>query len=93
MTLTRMLLFIFLTIYLIALGFFIPAINNELAGNNQISYNYTSYTPPHQDESFNLITSISGLPLWFNTIFLLVPFIADIIVGITLFFPTGNAGA
>lgn len=90
---TRMILFIGIAIYLIGLGFLLPEMNKALSSDNQIEYDTTGSSLTSGTEEFNFVSSIQQLPLWFNTIFIVIPFIAEILIGITLFFPTGNAGA
>lgn len=90
MTVTRMILFIGIAVYLIGLGFLIPAMNNDLSNGISATNSSNTLTSGHD---FNFVTSITSLPLWFNTIFVIIPFVAWIIIGISLFFPTGNAGA
>lgn len=90
---SRMIIFIVLICYLIGLGFMLPAINNLLDDNNKVLYDNSSRALPQDQTEFTFVTSITSLPLWFNTIFIMIPFIIMIIIGITFFIPTTNAGA
>lgn len=91
-TYTRMIIFILIGVYLVGLGFLIPTINKTI-GDNAVSYKNESQQITDNTQEFTFITSITSLPLWFNTIFIIIPFVIFILIGITLFFPTGNAGA
>jgi hypothetical protein len=88
---TRMILFIGISIYLIALGFLIPAINKDVTAS-QIEMNSQNNTISG-DTQFNFVTSITSLPIWFNTIFIIIPFILWLLLLISFFTPTVNAGA
>ena len=88
--LTRMLLFIMLGVYLLSVGMMLSAIQIDIPS---VEFNSTNADLPQTDYSWNLPNNISLLPLWFNIIFIIVPFIAFIITLVTLFFPTGNAGS
>ena len=94
---TRTILIIVLTIYLVGLGFLIPAVNNaivkESAKNIIHTTNSTSSILTGNSEHFNLITSIVELPLWFNTIFIIIPFAILLILIALAVIPTINAGA
>lgn len=110
-----------LTVYLVGLGFMLPAINNELNTDNQINYTAINKNLPIQSEAnmdcdcgtitcaeyqliydrlpegcnnavndngrVTLISTIAGLPLWFNTIFIVLPFIMWIILIVLMFMP------
>jgi hypothetical protein len=87
---TRMILFITLGIYLLSVGMMLSAIQIDIPS---VEFDSTNTDLPQTDYSWNLPNNISLLPLWFNIIFIIVPFISEIIVLVTLFFPTGNAGS
>lgn len=87
---TRMQLFIILGIYLLAVGFLLSAVQVDI---HDVAFDSTEKAIPQTNYTWNLPYNISILPLWFNTIFILVPFISWLIILITLFFPTGNAGS
>jgi len=87
---TRMVLFITLGVYLLALGMMLSAISITVPS---IEFESSTQNLPQTDYQWNLPTNIKLLPIWINVLFILVPFIAWIIVLVTLFFPTGNAGS
>lgn len=92
--LTRVLLLIVLSVYLVGLGFLLPSINTILPSDEQkIDFGSNDYSVSHTDTSFTLVNSISDLPTWFNWLFIILPSIIWVLVLATLFFPTGNAGA
>lgn len=91
---TRMTFFIVILFYLVGLGFLLPAINQWIVPQDrQIGTNSQNQTLLNQDTQFNLITSITTLPAWFNIIFIVIPFILWIGIGISFFIPTINPGA
>ena len=87
---TRMILFITLGVYLLSVGMMLSAIQIDVPS---VNFNSTNADIPQTDYSWNLPNNIDLLPLWFNILFIIVPFIAEIIVLVSLFFPTGNAGS
>jgi hypothetical protein len=87
---TRMVLFITLGVYLLALGMMLSAISITVPS---IEFESSTQNLPQTDYQWNLPNNIKLLPVWINVLFILVPFIAWIIVLVTLFFPTGNAGS
>lgn len=86
---TRMVLFIVLGVYLLAVGFILSAVTIDIP----VSFDSSENAIPMTDYVWALPYNISILPIWFNTIFILVPFIAWLVILVTLFFPTGNAGS
>lgn len=90
MSLSRMMLFITIGIYLLSVGIMLSAIQLDIT---EIQFDANAKEIPQTDYVWNLPYNVSILPLWFNTIFLLVPFIAWIVILVSLFFPTGNAGS
>lgn len=91
MSASRMIIFIVVTIYLVGLGFLIPAINKDI-NQNKITYDSTGKAISTGTQQFNFITSITSLPIWFNIIAIVIPFIIWGLLLITFFLPTTNAG-
>lgn len=89
MGLTRMLIFIGLVLYLLIAPFIISQIANTYHadfGMGEKEYKIKS-------ERFgSLITGLTVLSLWQNLLFFGIPFILIVILGLTFFLPTTNAG-
>lgn len=84
----KIMFFGILTVYLVGLGFLLPEMNKILNPDNQINYNSIDKTIPQSDgQKVTLISTIGDLPLWFNTIFVILPFILWIISVIIIFLP------
>jgi hypothetical protein len=104
---SRIILFITLTVYLFLASILITAISNT----SNIDYTTSSkdyysndckiklfgfglWCPENAEhQSFTLLRTLSIEIAWISTILIGLPFIAWVVIGITLFFPTGNAGA
>jgi hypothetical protein len=85
-------LFFIITVYLVIMGFVITTFNNDvLIPSGQSAINYTgidrTVTSGGETVHIGLIKSIAGMPLWFNVIHLLI-IIVDIVVAVTMFYPT-----
>jgi hypothetical protein len=80
-----------LTIYLVALFFFIGAVN--ITTNNSIKSESTDKSILAEATSVTIVTTITDFPIWFNTIFIIIPLIFEIYLIIASFFLTANAGA
>lgn len=95
-------------IYLVAIFFFLEAIGNYQYENklSTLEINATSTTQSlGMDVKFlgmnvkvfggflgNIITGISTLPIWFNTIFIIIPAIILAVFTIMMFIPTIPSG-
>lgn len=115
----KIIFFAVLTIYLVGLGFLLPAINDELNVDNKINYTTidkqfsvsssdnldcdcgtitcNEYIFIHGElpsdctsasaEKMTIVSTIKDLPIWFNAIFILLPFIMWVTVGVLMFLP------
>ena len=81
--------FTILTLYLVGIGFLLPSINTILNPNNPITYNSfdKNIEQSGQAQHVTLISTISDLPLWFNVMFIGIPFIMWCIVLVIMFLP------
>lgn len=96
MAMTRMIIFIALSIYLVLAGISLAYIVTSNVFDNSItSGDYETANQSIQGQQFNIMTNNTNLfpYFWISFLFVILPFILWIIIGISLFFPTGNAGA
>lgn len=86
--------FIVVLVYLISLGFIFNAIGNDIPLEYDSetkslcqSVSATSLiTGTCTDKTFigNIVTGISNAPIWFNTIFIIIPVVLLVVMGILL---------
>lgn len=88
---SRITLFIALSIYLILAVFLMTGIG--IYFNSQARYEQ-SVSGVSEISGYQVMSKATFIPIaWIATVLVGIPFVAWVIIGITLFFPTGNAGA
>lgn len=96
--LNRTTVIIILIVYLLSLGFILSAINTDVSVNysnenttvGNSTYSIFGFELYHSDgiSLGNLVTNISDLPIWFNSLFILLPVILLTVFVILMFIPT-----
>lgn len=87
MGVTRTTWLIMITLYLLLLGVALSYIDV------QNTLGYSTSDKAVGDYNFALVTNISALPVFINTIFIYIPLALWLILIVWSIYPTGNAGA